>query len=352
MGMPETLSKKITWVLGFCVLSLIIIKEFYIKGGWEKIKDKPVSWITLILNIICFFIILFSDKFLTAETDYGKKLLLLIITVSYMGSIIMKQLIYQYKNSKKNCGWDFFIGNLYNYDSLYSVFYISLYLILSLLLMVILLKRADDNYPDIIFNLFGSWKYLIIILLPLILVLMNELTAIFPFLGVSSNKYISSTTAFKKFVGGGYKEINLPKIIITVSFIALLVLCLFNYTGGASPYGGPILFENYLSGDSNLIVYIILFGLGLFNILLRGLFIQQCSIDNVQKASSNNKVENAGEGMCEISKYGGLLVLLFISYTVSVLYKIRGMRDKGIAIAFIIISIFGLTELFINTDKH
>ena len=348
MGMSKKQSTWLTPFLGILVVWGIIIKEYYITPESKK------KWEFMVAHGICFCLIIIAQG-LDIEENYSIVILILGLTIAYMGGIIVKQLYIQ-KEDKK-CDTDFLLGKSYNYndDSVYYyVGYISLYLLLLILLMISLLKRADDNFPMAILNDLRKLEceYVVIFFLPLILVILNETTAILPVFGVdgSDNNYISSETVFEKFMTGEYESPNIwIKLSLMAFFILLLFFFLFNYTGSASPWGGPLKGLEAYSGNGNGILFVILITLGFFNVLLRGLFIQKCSTDELkdQKSEKNSQSKNRGEVGCEIAKYGGILGLLFISYTASVIYKIKGMVYKGIATLFLMVSILAVTLISI-----
>jgi len=343
----ESKNNILTIILGLSVCACIIWKEYSLKS---KYKGYFIS-----AHFLCAsFIILGS--LLDKENSF--RILILLVTTVYIGSIIIKQIYFQ-EQKKKDCGNDAFLGNFYNSYSMGFIGYICLYLLLLILVMISLLKRADDNFPmkglDSL-RMLGI-EYVFIFFLPLILVLLNEFTATWPIFGVdgSKNKYISSQTVFEKIITGDYnydkdKASLIMKLFLMVFFIFLILLGLFNYTGKASPYGGPIPFirDNIGAGDGNGILFLVLIILSFFNILVRGLFIQECSVENIKK--ENDLAKNSGDFGCEIAKYGGVLGLFFISYIATVLYRIPIPRDKVIAIGFIIVSIFGFSELFIHME--
>ena len=149
-------------------------------------------------HVICaLFIILVSR----IDKENSLKIPILLFITVYIGSMIIKQIYFQKKN-EKDCVNDALLGNLYNNYSMGSIGYICLYLSFLILLMISLLKRADDNnYPmkglDSL-RMLGI-EYHIIFLLPVIVVVLNEFTATWPIFGVdiSKNKYIGA----KKFWG-------------------------------------------------------------------------------------------------------------------------------------------------------
>lgn len=342
MGISEKQNDRITLFLGICVCVGII---------WKEISLNDKFWVYTSMHCGCLAFIIIA---LFLDPDNPFKLWILLISVVYIGSIIIKQIYFQTKKKGKECSNDFFLGNFYNANSIGFIGYICLYILLLIFLMVSLLKRADDNYSmkglDAL-RMLGI-EYWVIFFLPFILVIINESTAIWPLFGVdgSKNKYISSQTAFEKIMSGGYSynkdKTNLMiKIILMSIFIFLLFFALFNYTGEASPFGGPLFLKGY-SGDGNGVLFVVIIILAFFNVLSRGLFIQECSANNIKK--DNTLAKNGGEWGCEIAKYGGVVGLCFISYIATILYRIPIPRDKLIAIGFIIVSIFGFSELLVN----
>lgn len=346
MAISESQNRNITLLLGALVCMGISFKEKSLNGKY--------LWWYMAAHALCFFLII-AGSFMDTENSF--KIPILLSTTIYIGSIIVKQIYFQAKNKEKDCLSDSALGNFYQIDSISFIGYICLYILLLIFLMISLLKRADDNSPmkglDSL-RMLGI-EYVVIFTLPLILVLLNEFTATWPIFGVDSskNKYISSQTVFEKIITGDYnydknKASLIMKMSIMLIVIFLLFFGLFNYTGKASPFGGPLFLKGY-SGDGNGMLFVVIIILAFFNVLSRSLFIQECSSDNIKK--NNASAKNSGEFGCEIAKYGGIVGLCFISYIATVLYRIKIPKDKFIATGFIIISIFGLSELFITLGK-
>ena len=133
---------------------------------------------------------------------------------------------------------------------------------------------------------------------------------------------MTSDLLFKRFITGNYNygkgssSDNIKYIwrfIFTSIFLTTLFVLFINYSTG----GDISFFSNTLGvGNSNIPAYILLFVLTFFNFVVETLFLQKCSY---QSRSVNDNEKNQKNFSCRISKYGGIVSLLFISYTVSIL---------------------------------
>ena len=304
-----------------------------------------------------------------AETtlDYNKKMLVLIISVTWIGATLIQQLSKKITDNKKCESWDFLYGNpmLNSFkkgegftdrgESSKLIFVLS-YLFTVIMLMIILLSKMDSEVPILGF-LNDNLKYLFVIMLPFIVVFVNEINILSP-IYESDNIYMTSDELFNRLVtgnfkwdsgGGDYDSNNkyIVRTITTTVFLLFLFILFMNYSTG----GSIAIFSDTLGvGSSNIPVYIILFVLLFFNFVIESLFLQKCSYEKETSNKGNNTNKEFG---CRIAKYGGIVTLLYISYVVSIIYQINGTRDKLFALLFIIALTFGFGEymIFMKNDK-
>ena len=325
-----------------------------------KYLEKSVDY-WIIGNIIVLAAVIVAETSL----DYNKKMLILVLSVTWIGATIIEQLASVAKN-KTNCSsWtdDTLNGNLLiKWDKntelddteLGRLLYVSLYLFTVVMLMIILLSKMDSEAPILGF-LNDDLKYLFVIMLPITVVFINEsnLTSSIYESGANKDdgKYLTSDILFKRLVTGNFKydtngkENNqyIIRFITMILFLAGLFILFMNYSTG----GSIAMFTDTLGvGSSNIPVYIMLFILMFFNFVIESLFLQSCSFNESTK--NDETQENQKEFKCRIAKYGGIVGLLYISYVVAVLYQINGTRDKLFALLFIIALTFGFGELFIS----
>ena len=350
----------VTIILAVCVFGLILSAQIP-----KSIPSQDSGWWGVGNLVVFLAVVIASFTF-----EYKLKIMVFIISITWFGSTIIQQLMSQSiqdKSASKACEWwDFFIGNLMLQDKLTEVqttrvIFVISYLLVILMVMVVLLYKIDTQSQ--IFNFINdNLKYVLILLLPVIIVFINE-----GFGAIALNwygnpnegdtKWMTSDLLFKRFVTGGYRYAGndqtkfVSKIIFTSLFLVLLFILFVNYSTGGNI---AMLSETLGVGDSNIPVYVAMFILMFFNFIVETLFMQKCSfegnIDDNPKGSNDYGGDREGKKhfACRISKYGGLTVLLFISYTVSILYQINGTRDKMYALLFIMSLTFGFSELFIS----
>tara|TARA_Y100001970_G_C14198189_1_gene839425 strand:- start:1012 stop:2112 length:1101 start_codon:yes stop_codon:yes gene_type:complete len=354
---------RVTIILAVCVFVLILAAQIT-----KSIPAQDSEWWG-VGNLVVFAAVVIASFTL----EYKLKIMVFIISITWFGSTIIQQLMSQSfpkdnSSQSKACERkDFFIGNLMLQDKLTEVqktrvIFVMSYLLVVLMVMVVLLYKIDTQSQ--IFNFINdNLKYVLILLLPVIMVFINE-----GFGAIALNwygnpnkddtKWMTSDLLFKRFVTGGYRYAGndqtkfVSKIIFTSLFLVLLFILFINYSTGGNI---AMLSETLGVGDSNIPVYVAMFILMFFNFIVETLFMQKCSFEGTA-GDDNPKGSNDYDGergekkhfKCRISKYGGLTVLLFISYTVSILYQINGTRDKVYALLFIMSLTFGFSELFIS----
>lgn len=304
---------------------------------------------------------------IVAETslDYNKKMLVLIISVTWIGATLIQQLSNKIKGNEKCGSWDFLNGNpllnsfkkgvgFTDRAETAKLIFVFSYLFTVIMLMIILLSKMDSEVPILGF-LNDNLKYLFVIMLPIIVVFVNEINILSSIYGSGSDISMTSDVLFNRLItgnfewdssGGKYESNNkyIVRTITTTVFLLFLFILFMNYSTG----GSIAIFSDTLGvGSSNIPVYIILFILLFFNFVIESLFLQKCSYE---KETSNKGKQYNTEFGCRIAKYGGIVTLLYISYVVSVLYQINGTRDKLFALLLIIALTFGFGEFMISME--
>lgn len=342
---PDQIHNLLTPILAVIITGLILIKNFGSGLNWWELGN---------------LVILTSVIVSTSTLEHNKKILVLIISITWFGSTIIQQLVDTSKN-KSSCDWvDTFSGNLMfkklggkiDDSTITRILFVSFYLFAVLMLMIILLYKIDAQSQILTF-IDDKYKYIFIILLPLIVIFINEAPVVFSLYGNddSNPNYMTSEQLFKRFITGNFdygkgnskdNSKYIWRFIFTSVFLITLFVLFINYSTG----GDIAFFSNTFGvGNSNMPAYILLFILTFFNFVVETLFLQKCSY-KTKTVDDNSR--NQKSFSCRISKYGGIVSLLFISYTVSVLYQINGTRDKMVALLFIMALTFGFSELFIT----
>jgi len=353
----DDLHNKFTPILAGIITVGIFLK--YMEDGADTRKEKLDSWD--ILNIVALCCVIIASTAL----EYRGKIFVFIVSIVWFGATIIEHLASGMRTWEENkaCNWwDIFSGNLMykptetedfiDSKAFPRILFVMLYLFTTLIVMVILLYKIDSpsktssllyDHPNV--------KYLLVILLPLIVVFTNEyITANINIYGNpkggDEDKWMTSELLFKRFITGNYEfredDGYLWKFIITSLFLGLLFILLINYSFG----GEAALFSDILgTGNSNIPVYVMIFILMFFNFIVETLFMEKCSFE---EKDNNNPSTEVKTYECRLAKYGGIITLLFISYTISILYQIDGTRDKIVALLFILSLTFGFSELFIS----
>tara|TARA_B110000046_G_C12966722_1_gene387091 strand:+ start:362 stop:1456 length:1095 start_codon:yes stop_codon:yes gene_type:complete len=352
------LHNKFTPILAGIITVGIFFK--YIDDEANVREEKLDYWDILNIVALCFVIIA------STSLGYRAKIFVFIVSIVWFGSTIIQHLAsgMQTWEENKECNWrDIFSGNLMykptdtedfiDSKAFPRILFVMLYLFTTLIVMVILLYKIDSpsktssllyDHPNV--------KYLLVILLPLIVVFTNEyITANINIYGNpegdnEDKPWMTSELLFKRFITGNYEFSKdggyLWKFIITSLFLGLLFILLINYSFG----GEPAIFSDILgTGNSNMPVYVMIFILMFFNFIVETLFMEKCSFET---KDINDTPPSEKTYPCRLAKYGGIITLLFISYTTSILYQIDGIRDKIVALLFILSLTFGFSELFIS----
>lgn len=346
---PVEVHNLLTPILAAIITAFILVKNIGIGLNWWELG-----------NLLILMFVIISTSFL----EYKMKILVLIISITWFGSTIIQQLAKTSK-TKSDCDWtDIFSGNLMlksggklDEPAISKLIFVVLYLFATLMLMIILLYKLDSQVPILNF-LDEKYKYIFIILLPLIVVFINESPNIFSLYGNDDNNsnYMTSDLLFKRFITGNYNYGSgnssdnnkyVLRFIFTSLFVGFMFVLFINYTTG----GSISIFGNTFGvGNSNIPVYVLLFILTFFNYVMETLFMQKCSYK--VKTEGDDTRKGNKDFSCRISKYGGIVTLLFISYTVSILYQINGTRDKMVALLFIVALTFGFSQLFITLENQ
>lgn len=336
------LHNLITPILAVIITGLILVKNLGSGLNWWELG-----------NLLILSMVIIS----TSLMGYKMKIMTFMISVTWFGSTIIQQLV-ETSNKKSTCDWkDTFNGNLMFKSSgkmddstVSRILFVVFYLFAILMLMIILLYKIDSQSQLFDF-LDDKFKYIFVILLPIIIVFINEAPVILALYGNDDNNsnYMTSDLLFKRFLTGNFDygksgddNKYILRFITTSIFLALLFILFINYSTGGDI---SIFANNFGVGNSNIPIYVMMFVLMFFNFVVESLFLQKCSY----KTKTENDTRNSQKSFsCRISKYGGIVSLLFISYTVSILYQIDGSRYKMFALLFMSALTFGFSELFIT----
>ena len=139
---------------------------------------------------------------------------------------------------------------------------------------------------------------------------------------------------------------NIPWIgsghfIFTSLFMLFLFMVMWaNSTGG---FNGE--FTRLGTNNSNWSITIMIYLLVFLSVILRYIFLQDCSIEIINRDTSDDRSTD-NNLTCKISKYGGILPLLMISFISLYIYNVKGFKDRLYALILMISLIFGFSELF------
>ena len=333
-----------------CILCAIILGRDAINFMNGSHKQDMIVWI--FLHLLILMMVVCSSLF-----AYNKKILILLVSVVWFGSTIIQQLIDRSaENYRADCWTDAFIGNIKtkfdktnSSETISNITYTVTYLTVLILLMIICLYKFEKGSQ--LFAWLGKdrMRTAFIIMLPVIAVFINEGLAKWLPIG-GEGKQIISEDLFSRFITGQYNYDKpgetqgvIMKSVLTISFLFMMFILFINYTSS----GTIAMFDEYIgTGESDMPIYIALFILLFFNFIVRGLFLQKCSLQ--EETRGLDKQTDLG---CRIGKYGGLSALLYISYVVLIVYQVNGMRDRMFALLFIAALTFGFSELFIRLKK-
>ena len=137
------------------------------------------------------------------------------------------------------------------------------------------------------------------------------------------------------FLGSGH-------FIFTSLFMLFLFMVMWaNSTGGFNGEFTPLGTNN-----SNWSITIMMYLLVFLSVILRYILLQDCSIEIINTDTHGDESTTQDNFTCLISKYGGILPLLMISFISLYIYNVKGFKDRLYALILMISLIFGFSELF------
>lgn len=321
-------------------ISIIIITLFEIFNG-DKYKDAiqsgfGVGSVSLAIIVLCFYIKM-------NNTNYSNPLTAIIIIV--LLSTYVQLLISTQKKTDSTCENNEKVKLkviVYNDDIsenkgkeklAYTIFYI----IMLIIILLTMLNMQDSNSDSLEKAFKGSiWgkeidllgfindkkKYLpyIVYTFPLILPLITEL--------INYGSNASNESIFTSFILGSTPEKfewsnfkNATHAVITSGYILLFVWYIFSHSG--------LIPNMFLTPLTETAIRLILILLILFPLVMKYIFIQRCAIEEIE--------EKENQISCEISKYGGILLLVILTLIISFIHSLKITEIKSFYL-FIIIS--------------
>lgn len=330
---------KQSFEIGMIALSVLINMIFEVVTN-----SKYKTALTSILGVsgTLFFIVIviwFYNYYYNKDSNIATAFIIIVLLSNYVQLLISTQ-----KNADDKCenntklNW-FTKSVVYNNNISkdkgkerlwYTVFYI---MMLTIILLT-MLNMYDSNSESVekVFkykiDLFGfindKKKYLPYILytFPLILPFITEL--------INLAFDVSNESIFTSFILGSTPEKfkwdwdNGPHAVLTGIVVSLFIWYIFSHSG---------LIPNYFKTPlTETAIRLILLLLILFPLVMKYIFMQNCSIEEIKKDENNDKDEFS----CEISKYGGILLLVILTLIISFIHSLKVTEIKSFYLSIII----------------
>ena len=336
---------NIVLVLSVIITIGIIYNDYHLKES-SSADYSWVPWIFSHLAVIIIMITLFSGL-IKKVTEVPSNIMNVatMFFIIYMTSIVIQQWELNGHESDGKCEYKNIWETIRNISISTTRFddgptryvYMLTYGISLILLMILCLTRFDQGNNFVLTN--PTWDFRLILALPILLPLLTELTSwLFVNLAEDDDGF-TPEYAFSHFIGGG-PDISFRYIGGYIFLLFLIIVLVANSTGG---FNGS--FGYFGSNNSQWPTRILLVILAFFGIIMRFLFLQDCSIKDIKDKKDK---DNDNSIACNISKYGGVTTLMVISLITLYVYNVKGLKDKLYAIVLLGSFTFGFSELFIR----
>jgi len=338
---------------GMIFLSVVIIFIFEM-STMDKYK-KALSSIGGVggASLAIVFACLFYKYYYNKDSNILTAFIIIVLLSTYVQLLISTQQKADDKcENNKDLNWFtklvVYNDNISEDKGLERLVYTVFYIIMLTIILLTMLNMYDSNSESLekVFkgkiDLFGlindKKKYLpyIIYAFPLILPLITELINM-----VSID--VSNESIFTSFILGSTPEKfkwsdNGIHAIFTGIFVLLFVWYILSHSG--------LIPNMFLTPLTETAIRLILLLLILFPLVMRYIFMQNCSIKNIEEDENNDKDEFS----CEISKYGGILLLVILTLIISFIHSLKVAEIKSFYL-FILISSSIAGGFIINVIK-
>ena len=316
--------QTITYIIMLIIMVSITINEFTLN---EVIKNKMILFFTWFLFFTACLSMYYAKG--SGRASYIQLFVLGLFTVSAIGYTV-----YQWdmlsNNPDSECGY--FLPHTDGFSSPDYYLYRIMYLSTIIILVSILQFKIDEKgfyVPKILENHLHKFVFLIPFILPILTETVNSMSNLL--LGEKQNpeSYLMNFIkgdSDKEWDGWAYARSAAP---IMLYFILMILAILSN--------------KNIIGTDGGTTaVYIIIFFLIFFSLIMRSIFIQDCSLEkNISKE----------ETPCSLEKYGGLQSMFNVCLIIIIIYHIQNPTYKLLFFIIICLGSWALSTTYILNSK-
>lgn len=312
--------QTITYIIMLIIMISITINEFTLE---EVVKNKLMLFFTWFL----FFATCFSMYYFKASGRASQIQLFVLglFTISSIGYTIYQWDILS-KSPDNECGT--FLPHTDGFSSSDYYLYRVMYLSTIIILVSILQFKIDEKgfyVPKFLEGHLHKFVFLIPFILPVLTEMVNSTSNLI--LGETQNpesylmNFIKGDSS-KEWGGWTYTRSIGPLLFY---FILMILAILSN--------------KNIIGTDGGTTaVYIIIFFLIFFSLIMRTIFIQDCSLE---------KNISTGENQCKLEKYGGLQSMFNVCLIIIIIYHIQNPTFKLLYFIIICLGSWGLSTTYI-----
>lgn len=318
--------KVITILLIICVFISIILEEI---SSERETKNWHVLLATFILGIMS------AVSRLTDSSSMSQFLVGLYI-MSVIGYTVF-QWQQRLESDNTDCGYLVPRSNLFHKSSyyLYRMIYLTTMIVIISLLQAKTGGGLDSDGP---FSL-----HVLLVAMPFILPLFTEL---FDAVGnLFSDKESNPESLLANFIYGQKEwpesDSGLFRLIFPIGFYVLLMVLAID-----SSHGIPLPFTGSLfPGKGNGSIYIIIGFITCFSLIMRSIFIQDCSLEEDKNISEPGSEELP----CSFEKYGGIQTMICTALIILLIYHVKNPIYKILTFIIICLGAWGLSTTYMLT---
>ena len=328
-------SNKIMIPLMIFVIASILFNDLY---NLEKSSIGDFNWKIIIATFLIMIITIVS--LFTGHSEIQLYLL-----GGYIIMVIGYSIFQWYQLSKKSDECGILLPHTSNFDSIPYNFYRTIYLITLMIIVSLLQFKVDVGD----FKMPGTGPgekslsiHYFLFLIPIILPTLTEVVD--TMMNGAKEAGITDRTSnpeslLTNFVFGKTKIPDDMLSIIKISIVPLLFYV-------------ALMWQLISSSDkSNNAIYITLFFMIFFSLIMRTIFIQDCSLEDSKDISKTKDSTILDKFECLFEKYGGLQTLLCVSLIISLIYHIKSPIYKILFFTIICLASWGLSTTYILTGQ-
>jgi len=300
------------------------------------------------LYVLLFTSIIFAGTIgvymMDSTTDKANKLQLFSLGLFIVS--VIGYTIYQWKklseNQKDKCG--FILPHTGSFNKSQYYLYRVIYLITIIVIVSLLQFKIEDKsftLPWVPVQIVKHFVFLIPVIIPLLTETVDTLINDLSLLGTSEISNPESLLS-NFFLGDSTKDVFSMRMIGPMLFYILLMFTMVDSSYGIT---GSWPTKGYMA------IYIALCFIIFFSLIMRAIFIQDCSLKEDKNISKIDKNDYTNRFECIFEKYGGLQTMLCTSLIIILIYNIKNPIYKIMFFSIICLASWGLSTTYMLTLK-